>query len=246
MRLTRAACRAMRPDAEEFFQDRGQYRDSSRLRARMELHQRYSTTAGSFHDWVLDKLGDVRGRLVLDAGCGPGSQYHPLLRRRGARVVGVDRSPGMAREAGGICGDLVQLPFAAGAFDRVMCNHVLYHVADRRSALEELSRVSALGGRVVITTNAAGYMREAPEIGRDSPFSTAHDELVRSVFPDVRLELRPNEVVVDTVEPFLRYAWSIDLDDERTESLRRRVEEAIAREGAFRMTTTAGCWVATR
>ena len=42
----------------------------------------------------LDLLGDVTGKRVLDAACGPGL-YAAELRRRGASVVGFDHSPRM-------------------------------------------------------------------------------------------------------------------------------------------------------
>jgi predicted TPR repeat methyltransferase len=41
---------------------------------------------------MLELLGDVQGRRVLDAGCGPGLYAEELL-RRGAEVVGSDQSP---------------------------------------------------------------------------------------------------------------------------------------------------------
>lgn len=45
-----------------------------------------------------------------------------------------------------------QLPFAAGAFDLVLCNHVLEHVADPDLALKELARCLAPGGRLIAQT----------------------------------------------------------------------------------------------
>lgn len=43
---------------------------------------------------TLSLLPDVRGKRVLDAGCGPGA-YAEILYKRGAKVVGVDISPRM-------------------------------------------------------------------------------------------------------------------------------------------------------
>jgi 2-polyprenyl-3-methyl-5-hydroxy-6-metoxy-1,4-benzoquinol methylase len=47
---------------------------------------------------VLGLLGDVTGKRVLDAGCGPGLYAEELV-RRGASVVGFDESPEMVRLA---------------------------------------------------------------------------------------------------------------------------------------------------
>ncbi len=42
---------------------------------------------------TLSLLPSVRGKRVLDAGCGPGA-YTEILLKRGAKVVGVDVTPG--------------------------------------------------------------------------------------------------------------------------------------------------------
>ncbi len=42
--------------------------------------------------------------------------------------------------------DVCRLPFPDGAFEAVLCNHVLEHVPDDRSAIRELYRVLAHGG----------------------------------------------------------------------------------------------------
>jgi SAM-dependent methyltransferase len=46
--------------------------------------------------------------------------------------------------------DLLHMPYADGAFDVVMCNHVLEHVDDDRRALREMRRVLAPAGRAII------------------------------------------------------------------------------------------------
>lgn len=46
--------------------------------------------------------------------------------------------------------DLTALPFRSGAFDHVICNHVLEHVSDDRSAMAELHRVLAPSGRAAV------------------------------------------------------------------------------------------------
>src|SRR5436309_1970250 len=83
-------------------------------------------------------LGDVRGRDVLDVGCGTGR--HALrLAAAGARVTAVDFSDAMltrarAKPGGAVvewrAHDLAEpLPYPAAAFDRVLCGLVLDHIA---------------------------------------------------------------------------------------------------------------------
>src|ERR1019366_8907883 len=43
-------------------------------------------------EYAFHLLGDVRGKTVLDLGCGTGENIVPLL-ERGARVIGIDISP---------------------------------------------------------------------------------------------------------------------------------------------------------
>jgi SAM-dependent methyltransferase len=107
----------------------------------------------------LDLLGDVAGKRVLDAGCGPGLYARELL-RRGARVVGFDHSPRMIE----ICrqqasqGDfrvheledpITWLP--DGSVDLALCALAIEHVDDRVAALRELRRVLNPAGALVLS-----------------------------------------------------------------------------------------------
>ncbi len=107
----------------------------------------------------LERL-DVRGgQWVLDAGCGEGRHCFGCL-ERGAHVVGLDldraalqASAGNLRQRAAECGRLgalvhgnaFLLPFADGAFDKVICSEVMEHVHDYREAARELARVTRLG-----------------------------------------------------------------------------------------------------
>jgi SAM-dependent methyltransferase len=46
--------------------------------------------------------------------------------------------------------DLLDLPYSAGSFDVVICNHVLEHVDNDRRALDEIRRVLRADGRAII------------------------------------------------------------------------------------------------
>lgn len=47
--------------------------------------------------------------------------------------------------------DITNLPFAAGSFGIVICNHVLEHIPDDGRALAEIHRVLRPGGRAILT-----------------------------------------------------------------------------------------------
>ncbi len=105
--------------------------------------------------------GDVKGRRILDAGCGSGP-LSAALRQRGAVVTGFDASPAMiglagrrlGREARLLVADLGgPLPFAGGAFDDVVGSLVLHYLRDWAAPLAELRRVLRAGGRLLLSVN---------------------------------------------------------------------------------------------
>ncbi len=111
---------------------------------------------------MLDLLGDVTGRAVLDAGCGDGYLAR-VLATRGAQVTGIDLSPRLIEVArakdprGAIAyrvADLsAPLPEDAGRFDAVASYLVLNDVADYRGFAATLAAVLKPGGRLVLSLN---------------------------------------------------------------------------------------------
>lgn len=104
---------------------------------------------------ILEWLGPIEGRSVLDAGCGVGAFSEILAATN--RVCGVDFSEtalGYARGRGilSACGDLARLPFSAGSFDLVLCIGVLQLIRDERAVLTELASMLAPGGTLVVQT----------------------------------------------------------------------------------------------
>ena len=110
---------------------------------------------------VLDLLGDVRDRRVLDAGCGPGL-YAEELTRRGASVVAFDSSSklvSLARRRVDHRADVrvhdLDDPIdwlADCSIDQAVMALVLHHLDDPVSALREIHRTLKPGGRLLIST----------------------------------------------------------------------------------------------
>jgi SAM-dependent methyltransferase len=111
---------------------------------------------------LLDLLGDLGGKTVLDAGCGQGFLARQLA-ARGARVTGIDLSPrliALAREQDPgetityRVADLSRpLPDLAGQFGRIGSYLVLNDVADHRGFGAALAALARPGGRAVIALN---------------------------------------------------------------------------------------------
>ena len=129
---------------------------------------------------ALVREGDLRGRRVLEVGCGTGALAGALAERAVCRVWGLDASeerlaiararvPGVRFKQA----RAEQLPFKDGWFERVVISMSLDSV-DRPRALAESRRVLGSGGRIAVANAdpaqledelvAAGFV--APQIGR--------------------------------------------------------------------------------
>jgi SAM-dependent methyltransferase len=107
-------------------------------------------------------LGDVRGRRVLELGCGA-AQCSRWLAAQGAEVVGLDLSLRMLQHSRRIdletssavpvvCATATALPFADASVDLVCSAFgALPFVVDIEQALREVARVLRPGGRCVFT-----------------------------------------------------------------------------------------------
>jgi len=107
----------------------------------------------------LELLGDLAGKRVLDAGCGPGL-YAKEMTERGALVTGFDQSPRMVELSRQLVpqGDFrvhdmgEPLDWITDAkFDLALCALTLHYVDDRVAALRELRRVLHPKGALVIS-----------------------------------------------------------------------------------------------
>jgi SAM-dependent methyltransferase len=106
---------------------------------------------------LLDAAGVTAGTRVLDVATGPGYAADAAS-RRGARVTGVDFSATMVELARALVpqasfrvADAEELPFDDAAFDAVVMNFGLLHLARPERALDEAARVLRPGGRFAFT-----------------------------------------------------------------------------------------------
>lgn len=122
---------------------------------------------------VFSLLPELKGKRVLDLGCGMGT-FTVEAAQRGAVAVGLDMMPTalqaalrVAREervsdARFILGDAAQLPAAAATFDVVLAADLTEHLDDRTLGrmLAEVRRVLKPGGRLVLYTPEASHIFE--------------------------------------------------------------------------------------
>lgn len=101
---------------------------------------------------------DLRGRLVLEAGCGAG-RFTRIMSQAGARLVAFDYSSAVlaAHENNAAFGDVLffqcdifDMPFVKGTFDFVFCHGVLQHTPRPERAFHALVSMLKPGGRISI------------------------------------------------------------------------------------------------
>ena len=102
----------------------------------------------------------VAGKRVLDAGCGVAYGTAMMAEAGAAEVVGVDIAKSVLDSARGDMpetvdlrvGDLTALEIEDDRFDVVVCFEVIEHFEDPQVVLDELARVLAPGGTLLISS----------------------------------------------------------------------------------------------
>lgn len=164
---------------------------------RRESRRFFDAVAGDWRDMKRSLIGDAalnpfilrhvpRCVVAADLGCGSGDLL-PVLRKKAARVIGVDRSPRMLEEArrrhladsrrGALelrLGDLERLPLRDGEVDCAVICLALHHLPDPGEGIGEASRVLKPDGTLVVVEWIAH-----------------HDESLRARFQDRWLGFEP-------------------------------------------------------
>jgi SAM-dependent methyltransferase len=115
--------------------------------------------------------GALRGKVVLDGGCGMGRYLRAAAEHAPALLVGIDLS--VAVQAAGdltgelpavavVQGDLFRPPFPTGSFDQIYSIGVLDHTPDPRRAFLNLAALLKPGGRIAVWI----YRKERPALER--------------------------------------------------------------------------------
>ncbi len=186
--------------------------------------------------FILGRIGSLDGKRLLDVGAGLGDTS-VYLSRRGARVVSLDASHGMAsfarrlaaHHAVGLLPTVASaesLPFGSSTFDVVYAANLMHHLQDRDRFLAEVHRVLKPGGWFFaydpLAYNPAidVYRRLASEV------RTADERPLR--FPDLErarrffAEVGHREFWITALVLFVKY-YAVDRVDPNADRYWRRI-----------------------
>jgi len=175
-------------------------------------------------------LGDVRGRSILEIGCG-GAQCSRWLAGQGARPVASDLSGGQLAQAARlntttgvavplVLADAQVLPFADESFDLACSAYgAVPFVADSAAVMREVARVLRPGGRWVFATThpfrwcfdddpgpsglvvESSYFDRRAYVEQDGEGTATYVEHHRTFGDRIREIVSAGLVVLDVVEP---------------------------------------------
>jgi ubiquinone/menaquinone biosynthesis C-methylase UbiE len=255
-----------------------QYKNASNLEARINIHERFSTNRKEWFIWLFEQMEIEPNSKVLELGCGNGNFWLKNINRipESWKLKLSDFSPGMLREAKQKLQslssaqfkqiDIQNIPFEDNSFDIVVANFMLYHVPDRKQAIQEVRRVLKPDGCFYASTIGQNHLAEFGELLKEfdptieylSAASPA-DEFgletglvqLEPFFSTIQLKTYPDSLEITEVRPILDYLLSTNTDlnyqlaRNKLDALSSFLEKKlIENKGPISITKSSGLFVA--
>ncbi|WP_457623166.1 class I SAM-dependent methyltransferase [Persephonella sp.] len=212
---------------------------------------------------LIELLGEIKGKKILDVGCGDGILTLELV-KRGADVTAIDSSPEMvevskSKGIKALLKTVTDLHYNY-EFDIVFSNAVLHWVPEPEKALKNIANSLKDGGIFVAEFGGKGNIRsiiqameqvfeENPEFGEFKnvwyfPDVNEYKELLEKTGFNVEyIELIPRPTPIDDIENWLEIftnVYTSHLTKNQTKLFRSRVKELLK----SRIYTLKNGWVA--
>ncbi|APM38403.1 MerR family transcriptional regulator [Clostridium kluyveri] len=214
-----------------------QYENASNLRARIKIHELFSTNKQGWMKWFFNHLNLPDKVSILELGCGDGRLWQKNLDRipEGWDITLTDFSPGMLEDTKKNLTlnlkrfrfnivDVQHIPYKDNSFDVVIANHMLYHVTNIDKALSEIYRTLKPKGYFYASTVGKNHMKEMREIVKsanlqnittDSWNLTESFQLengldkISTWFKNVTLTRYNDNLKLTIIEPLMDYIFSM-------------------------------------
>ncbi len=202
--------------------------------------------------FILQQMGDIQGKLLLDLGCGAG-ENSVYFAKRGARCVATDYSPGMVEvalqlaaangvEIEGRTANAMALEFPDNTFDLVYASNLLHHIPEPKLALKEMHRVLKPGGKACFWDPLKHnpvinvYRRMATEVRTEDemPLDINIVNYIKSLFSEIAYDtfwlatlwIFLHFYLIEKVDPNKERYWKkIIIEQERLEPTYRQLEK---------------------
>lgn len=212
-----------------------QYRRDDNLTKRISIHD-YSTAAIGWFPWMFEKIAFTPGMRVLDIGCGNAAFWKNIAERlpENLEIHLVDYSDGMLSSAEKNVQeiqknfpekhlhfvldkrDATNFSYPVSGFDRIMANHMLYHL-NREARLELYPKINALlndDGRFSCTL-----------IGKTHLFEL--HELLRMYYPEIEIPSASFDIWLENAAQELCRYFTITESEEQKNDLLVPDEELV-------------------
>jgi Predicted transcriptional regulators len=245
-----------------------QYKESGNLQKRINIHA-YSTSKTDWFQWVFDGLQLKSGMKILELGCGNGMLWIAMRNQlpRDLQIVMTDSSENMLKSAKDKIGEYAELfkemniqfvflqkdaenfYIEENNFDRIIANHMLYHVTNenRYTLLKTCEGLLKNDGMFYASTVGNTHLRELFSLIKefdhriDIPnWMTKNFELenggeqLKQVFSNVTIEEQENDLLVPNPQAVYDYidSWPGNAkevlkgrEDECMEYLKSKISE---------------------
>lgn len=258
-----------------------QYETSENLEKRIRLHD-YSTSPQDWMSWVYERLQLKPGDIVLEIGSGNGNLWKRNIHAlpEGLRLTLSDRSEGMLAQAEEslapyeallrekrICVeyrvmDAEDLHLPEKYYDKIIANHMLYHVENREGCLRRIETALKDSGIFFCSTIGNRHMEELHEIVSafdkriEQPYSKLTvgfrlengEQQLRRFFAEVECERQENDLIVDRADAIYDYVYSYPgnapcILEQKGAKFREMLEDMLRREGAIYIHKDTGMFI---
>jgi ubiquinone/menaquinone biosynthesis C-methylase UbiE/DNA-binding transcriptional MerR regulator len=252
-----------------------QYKDSRNLNVRINLHNKFSVNKYGWFNWLFDKINLSQNEKVLEIGCGDGELWEKFGNKvpKNSEVILSDISEGMINDARENLKDLkdnvkfniadcVNLPYEDESFDKVVANHMIFYVKDRKKAFSEVRRVLKKDGCFYCSTYGLKHMKEIENLTKSFNSRIALSEVhleelfglengekqLNNYFSNIEKHIYDDCLIIDDYKPLLDYILSChgnqhEILNGRYDEFEKYVKAKVEKTGKLKVSKYAGVFV---